>query len=194
MIRKLLSSILLLVSTTSLLRAQTTALIQKADLAIPFGTVSGKIIVAGEHLVFIDEQKPELSFVIAKNEVENVTIQDRTASLELSRSIQDRSGERSRLNFRLPNGDTTALTRWFGAAVTAPVAAAPGLSVRNKAQSNPAKQSLVVPADTIVQLKLNQGLSSRTAQRGDTFTAQVTAPVVVRNSVVIPEGAPFTGV
>src|SRR5207247_1578248 len=82
------------------------------------------------------------------------------------------------------NGDTTALKRWFGAAAMAPVAAAPSLSVRNKWQSSPAKQRLIaVPADTIVQLKLNQGLSSRTAQRGDIFTARVTAHVVMVRSV-----------
>ncbi|PYV86488.1 MAG: hypothetical protein DMG05_19525 [Acidobacteria bacterium] len=194
MMKKSLFTIVLLLGTTSLLRAQTTASMQQADLAIPFGTVSGKIIVAGEHLVFVDEEKPELSFVIAKNEVENFSIQDRTASLELSRPIQDRSGERSRLNFRLANGDTTALKRWFGAAAMAPVAAAPSLSVRNKWQSSPAKQRLIaVPTDTIVQLKLNQGLSSRTAQRGDIFTARVTAPVVVDNSVVVPEGSTIYG-
>jgi hypothetical protein len=50
-----------------------------------------------------------------------------------------------------------------------------------------------VPADTVVQLLLNQGLSSRTAQKGDTFTARVSAPVVVDNTVVIPEGSTVHG-
>ena len=90
--------------SASLLFAQTTAQIQKAELAIPFGTVSGKIIMAGDHLVFIDEERPGQSFVVARSEVEELAIQDGTASLELRRPVQDRSGERSRLSFRLAQG------------------------------------------------------------------------------------------
>jgi hypothetical protein len=195
--RTILFSFMLLAVTANLLLAQTTAQMQKADLAIPFGTVSGKIITAGDHLVFVDEEKLELSFVIDKTEVQNVTVQDRTVSMELARPIQDRSGERSRLNFRLPSGDTASLKRWFGAAVTTPAAAAPALSVRNKGQAQQtrsAKPNLItVPADTVVRLQLNQRLSSRTAQKGDAFTASVVAPVTVDNSVVIPEGSKVYG-
>jgi hypothetical protein len=190
-------SLAIWVCSASLLIAQTPAQVQKAELAIPFGTVSGKIVMAGDHLVFIDEERPDQSFVVAKTEVEDLSIQDRTASLELRRAVHDRSGDRSRLNFRLTNGETLALKRWFGSAVTTPAVAAPAFSVRNKPQaqpSHPAKPSLIaVPADTVVQLLLNQGLSSRVAQKGDTFTASVTAPVVVDNTVVIPEGSTVHG-
>jgi hypothetical protein len=195
--KNILISIVLLVSITGLLRAQVTAVMQRADLAIPFGTVPGKLVMAGDHLVFIDEERPDLSFVIAKAEVENLAIQDKTASLELRRAVQDRSGERSRLNFRLASGDTVSLRRWFGSAAATPAAVAPALSVRNKSQAQPSHSAkprfIAVPADTIVQLQLNQGLSSRTAQKDDTFMASVTAPVVVDNMVVIPEGSRVHG-
>jgi hypothetical protein len=102
--------------SASLLIAQTIAQVQKADLAIPFGTVSGKIVMAGDHLVFIDEERPDQSFVVARNDVKDLIIQDTTASLELRRPVQDRSGERSRLNFRLASGETVSLKRWFGSA------------------------------------------------------------------------------
>ena len=184
--------------SASLLFAQTTAQIQKAELAIPFGTVSGKIVMAGDHLVFIDEGRPDQSFVVARSEVEELAIQDRTASLELRRPVQDRSGERSRLNFRLVEGEAVSLKRWFGStATTTPAAPTPALSVRNRNQvlpSQPAKPLVIpVPVDTVVQLQLNQGLSSRTAQKGDVFSARVTAPVVVENTVVIPEGSAVHG-
>jgi hypothetical protein len=185
------------ICSASLLIAQTTAQVQKADLAIPFGTVSGKIVMAGDHLVFIDEERPDQSFVVARSEVEDLTIQERTASLELRRPVQDRSGERSRLNFRVANGETASLKRWFSSALTALAAPAPALSVRNRDQaqpSHPVKPSLIaVPADTVVQLQLNQGLSSRTAQKGDTFIASVSAPVLVNDTVVIPEGSRVHG-
>ena len=195
--RKIVMNLAIWVCSASLLSAQTTAQVQKADLAIPFGTVSGKIVMAGDHLVFIDEERPDQSFVIAKTEVEDLTIQDRTASLELRRPVHDRSGERSQLNFRLANSDTASLKRWFGLAPTTPAAPAPTLSARNRQQAQPglpARPRLItVPADTLVHLQLNQGLSSRTAQKGDTFTASVTAPVVVGNNVAIPEGSLVQG-
>ncbi|HXF05637.1 MAG TPA: hypothetical protein VNM72_09500 [Blastocatellia bacterium] len=49
--------------------------------------------------------------------------------------------------------------------------------------------SVTVPVDTIIRLRLTQGLSSRTAQKGDTFTAKVVSPVVVGETVAIPEGS-----
>ena len=142
---RILLTIAFLASTASSLWAQTTAQVQKAELAIPFGTVPGKIILAGVHLVFVDEEKPATSFVIAKAEVEHLTVQDRNVSMELRHSIQDRSGERSQLNFRLADGDPRSLKRWFDSQGT-PTAAAPALSVRNRTQAAPAgatKQTLL---------------------------------------------------
>ena len=80
--KTILLSLAIRFCSASLLFAQTTAQVQKADLAIPFGTVSGKIIMAGDHLVFIDEERPGQSFVVARSEVEELAIQDGTASLE----------------------------------------------------------------------------------------------------------------
>jgi hypothetical protein len=91
-------SLAIWVCSASLLIAQIPAQVQNAELAIPFGTVAGKIVMAGDHLVFIDEERPDQSFVLARTEIADLTIQDRTAGLQLRRSVHDRSGERSRLN------------------------------------------------------------------------------------------------
>ncbi len=53
--------------------------------------------------------------------------------------------------------------------------------------------SVRVPVDTLFRLRLRQGLSSRTAQKGDTFTAEVIAPVVVGDVVAVPAGSLVTG-
>jgi hypothetical protein len=188
---KILLSIAFLASTASLW-AQTTAQIQRAELAIPFGAVPGKIILAGAHLVFVDEEKPDMSFVIAKTEVEDLAVQDRNVSIELRHPVHDRSGERSELSFRLADGDPRSLKRWFDSQGTS-TEPAPALSVRNRAQAVPtqaAKHSaLAIPVDTVVRLQLSQGLSSRTAQKGDLFTAGVIDPVVVDNWVAVPQGS-----
>ena len=132
--------------TVSWLYAQTTAQVQKADLAIPFGTVSGKIVMAGDHLVFIDEERPDHSFVVARSEVEDLAIQDRTAGLQLRRPVQDRSGERSKLNFRLTQGDPMSLKRWFGSTATASTTPEPALSVRNRSQATASQSTNTIPA------------------------------------------------
>jgi type IV secretion system protein VirB10 len=54
-------------------------------------------------------------------------------------------------------------------------------------------RQVTLPTDTFFRLRLNQGLSSKTAQVDDQFTAQVIAPVVRENLVVVPEGATIQG-
>src|SRR4029453_3505505 len=63
-------SLAIWVCSASLLIAQVPAQVQKAELAIPFGAVAGKIVMAGDHLVFIDEERPDQSFVVARTEIE----------------------------------------------------------------------------------------------------------------------------
>jgi type IV secretion system protein VirB10 len=52
---------------------------------------------------------------------------------------------------------------------------------------------VTIPSDTLFKLKLNTGLSSRTAQKGDTFTAKVIAPVTVGHDIAVPEGSVVYG-
>lgn len=55
------------------------------------------------------------------------------------------------------------------------------------------QESVRVPVDTLFRLRLRQGLSSRTAQKGDIFMAEVIAPVVVGDVVAVPVGSLVTG-
>lgn len=66
----------------------------------------------------------------------------------------------------------------------------PGLTLARPAGQ---RGSVTIPVDTIFRLRLNQGLTSRTAQKGDTFTARVVAPVVVGSVVAVPEGSTVYG-
>lgn len=185
---------------TGLVVAQTAVQVQKADLAIPFGSTSGKLITVGDYLVFLDEDKPDKSFAIAKNEIENLSDENGVITIETRHPIQNRSGEQSRVSFRLSDKTAVAaLTRWSGKIVTAAVRApvSPDKTsklVRDPQTSNSSGQSAVtIPVDTVFRLHLNQGFSSRTAQKGDKFTANVIAPVVLRETVVVPEGSIIHG-
>ena len=53
---------------------------------------------------------------------------------------------------------------------------------------------LVVPADTIIAVVLDQTISSKTNRPGDKFTATVESPIEIEGKVVIPKGARAEGV
>jgi hypothetical protein len=53
---------------------------------------------------------------------------------------------------------------------------------------------LVVPADTVIAVVLDQTISSKTSKSGDKFSATVESPVEVEGKVAIPKGARAEGV
>lgn len=69
----------------------------------------------------------------------------------------------------------------------------PGLIRPHLALAQRAGRSITIPTDTVFRLKLSHGLSSRTAQKGDTFTARVISPVVVGDHVAVPVGSTVYG-
>jgi len=52
---------------------------------------------------------------------------------------------------------------------------------------------LQIPAGTRIHIQLNDHLSSKLNSEGDSFTAEVVAPVVVADRVVIPKGSIVSG-
>ncbi len=50
-----------------------------------------------------------------------------------------------------------------------------------------------LPEGTLIQLELNDHLSSKLNQEGDTFTATVTVPVYISEHLMIPKGSLVTG-
>lgn len=57
-----------------------------------------------------------------------------------------------------------------------------------------APKPLVLPAGTVITVRLNQAVGSKTSQAGEEFTASVSAPVSRGEKVVIPSGADASGV
>lgn len=93
--------------------AQIPVKIQKAELSIPFGVVKGKLIAVGETMVFLDEENPDASFAIEKASIKGWSEQDGVITIDTNKPIKDRSGERSRLAFRLVEGNGMALAAWY---------------------------------------------------------------------------------
>jgi hypothetical protein len=59
--------------------------------------------------------------------------------------------------------------------------------------SQPSQSSDMIPVDTVIGLRMNTYLSSKTAHVGDKFTATVTLPVYVDGKEAIPAGATIDG-
>ena len=55
-------------------------------------------------------------------------------------------------------------------------------------------QPLVVPADTIITVVLDEPLSSKTSESGQNFSATVSTPIEIDGKIAVPKGARATGV
>ncbi len=93
--------------------AQTPVKVQRAELSIPFGVVKGKLIAANDLMIFVDEENTDASFTIEKASIKGWNEQDGVITIDTSKPIKDRSGERTRLAFRLTDGNGAALAAWY---------------------------------------------------------------------------------
>ncbi len=57
----------------------------------------------------------------------------------------------------------------------------------------PAPKPKIVPAGTVIRVRLNDAIGSKTAQAGQTFTGSVMDPIVVDGRTLIPAGATVAG-
>jgi hypothetical protein len=67
-------------------------------------------------------------------------------------------------------------------------------SAKNAVKKALEPKPLVVPADTVIAVVLDQSISSKSAHSGDPFSATVEEPVQVEGKVAIPKGARADGV
>ena len=69
-----------------------------------------------------------------------------------------------------------------------------GSSKSKSAMKEPmAARAIVVPADTALEVVLDESLSSKTATPGQSFQATVETPVEIEGKVVVPKGTRATG-
>ena len=112
-VRNLGRNILVILAVSVAVLAQAPVKVQRAELSIPFGVVKGRIIAVGDTLVFVDEETPDASFSILKSTILNFSELDGVITIDTNRPIKDRSGERTKLAFRLSEGTGAGLAAWF---------------------------------------------------------------------------------
>jgi hypothetical protein len=94
--------------------------------SVPFGTIPGRLLLLGNYLVFVDEQQPDASFVVARSAIETLNADGPAITVQTSEGIRNRSGEVRRLSFRVvPGVDPAVVTSWYGGGVATASRAAP---------------------------------------------------------------------
>lgn len=121
-----IAALSLLLSLTVL--AQTPTLVRRAELAVPFGSITGRLVVVADYMVFVDEDRNEDSFTIARSDIKDFKVEGDSLRIETKRALRDRSGERTSFSFRLRDGSSEALVLWAGTKSTTSAIANTGVS------------------------------------------------------------------
>lgn len=99
------------------------------ERAIPFGTTTGKLLLLGNHIVYVDDQKVDSSFAATKSELSGITSDGANITVQFRDPIQDGSGSSSRAVFRaIVPTDAASVTSWYGTGAPAASSAAGGTS------------------------------------------------------------------
>lgn len=116
--RAAILSALLALCLSLLVVAQTATVVRRAELAVPFGTAAGKLVLVGDYLTFVDEERPDTSFTITRSEVKNFKTEGDQLMIETQRAMRDRSGERTNFAFKLMEGTSDPFAVWASAKTT----------------------------------------------------------------------------
>jgi hypothetical protein len=78
--------------------------------------VSGKLILLSDNLAFVDDERPEASFSVVKTNIDSLSNENGTVTIQLRQGVRDRAGTASRLilHMNLPEYGAE-VQRWYGA-------------------------------------------------------------------------------
>ncbi len=137
--------------------------VQPVQEAVPFGVVSGRLVTSGHNMIFIDDQQPQNSFVIRRNDIRDVHFDGSTVTMNLTHPVRDSSGQRSTVSFRFQNpAAATTVTSWAGQGTHgAQAAAPPPQSVRAEYSAQSAPQAVPMDGATRPQQPISTPPGSR---------------------------------
>ncbi len=92
----------------------------RVQLAAGFSPVQGRLITAGDTIIFLDDAQPQSSFFARRDQIEDVGAgAGESVTVQFKEPIRDREGERVRVEFRVLPEDRDALRTWFSQPVSA---------------------------------------------------------------------------
>ena len=93
--------------------AQTEIRVYPASL-VAGSPVPGKLILLGDTLAFVDDERPEVSFAVTKSNIGALNNENDAVTLQLRQAIRDRAGAATRVIIRLATpSEGAAVQRWF---------------------------------------------------------------------------------
>lgn len=119
------------------LPAQSGLQVYPVEMAAEFNAVPGKLVVLEDELVFVDDQRPQDSFILPRPNLKDIVSDGQVLTIITSEPVRDRLGSRTRMTFRF--ADATAIGRMVEWKNQKPGAAA-------KAQGAPADANLQLQA------------------------------------------------
>lgn len=107
----LLVAVLLLPFSAS---ANTDIVVVPAELSVSFNSVPGRVVLAGDQVLFWSDSATYPSIYFYKSNVRRSSISNGVLSVELTDPTQVKTGSQSRFDFRITGGsDTASIERWF---------------------------------------------------------------------------------
>ncbi|MBN2339210.1 MAG: hypothetical protein JXP48_11790 [Acidobacteria bacterium] len=79
-------------------------------------TVAGKLVLLADNLVFVDDERPEASFSVIKTNIDSLSNDNGTITVQLRQGIRDRAGTATRLIVHMDSPEQGVdVQRWYGA-------------------------------------------------------------------------------
>lgn len=111
MIRNLFTSVVLTGALFSLTvmfgitaQAQTSLKVVEAELSLDFDKAQGKLMMVGDKIIFVDDEKPEFSFAIDRDNIVGIDKDNSVLSIQTKNTVNSRGDEKMRFVFRLKDG------------------------------------------------------------------------------------------
>lgn len=150
---------LLLVTLPVVAQSVASTNVINVEHSVPFGTVTGKLLLLGNNLVFLDEQQMGSSFVVPKSIIDNLSAEGQIVTVQSREPIRGRSGDATRLSFRvLAGSDPASVTSWYGSGMPAsrssssgaPEASGPSYQARHDHRVGSCRGRLIVTPNQLV--------------------------------------------
>jgi hypothetical protein len=129
------------VSFAMTLLAQSAVQQFNAEVPDAFGSVAGRVVLAGDQLVFSSDSKPAASFSATRRDIQNISVEGNVIAIQLRNPIRDASGERTRLALRVSDQSaTSAISSWFNRGSSSSAEIPQGLAAEALAGKEPSSE------------------------------------------------------
>ncbi len=116
-----------------ILNAQSPVRELRVQLASGFSPIQGRLITAGDTIIFMDDAQPQSSFFATRADIEQVNAgESESVTVQFKQPIRDRQGERMRVEFQMSAEDRDTLRTWSNQAPSGSATADRSTSVESE--------------------------------------------------------------